>query len=290
MFILLFLLFTSNTPDAEINETVSQTKSNTDVLSQAITTLKPNAKEETINLVVETVEKWGDHYGFKTLNEKLLLIALIKQESNFRHIHGNDNEWGMLQVIPFDIHTQKLAVLYKCHKDEIEKGLCRCPIGKDWKKTDPRCNIPNIRFLKKGKWHISSRKLNRFLAKAVRGSLAIGIGELSHWRKKYKLRYKRIFWKYFPKTHLTKRIKIRYSKVCKTEDKKDTELCTTLEGKQKYIKDYLKKMEKWWYYTKKKLKSKVWVCHHNYGGRIKLSTWGRAYPHGFFRKFKKIKE
>lgn len=234
-------------------------------MSTAIRALYPEVKEPRIKMVIETINTWAPVYR---VEDKCAIIALIKKESTFRHIKGNKGEWGMLQAIPTEPHTQRAALRYRCHKED---KFCRCP-------PDSKCSyynlkgyhrwVPDIGYVRNNEYLVSSFKLRKFMERNPRAALAIGIGELGFWKRRYEQGLKKTFWSTFPKYHV-------------------------YNGMKKYKVENLTMtyMEGWWTRMKLGLGDKLWIVHHNYGGQLKISPTGRWYPikfHQFYSKILKV--
>jgi len=90
------------------------------------------------------------------------------------------------------------------------------------------------------KGEIYPNRLARFIRHSPRSGIAIGIFEMAYWKKAYDAKYKRRFW--------------------------DNPNAVPSWRKQ------------WHSDVKAGLGGHVWICHYNYGGRIKLSITGQQYP------------
>lgn len=99
---------------------------------------------------------------------------------------------------------------------------------------------------------VRADKLSAFIKESPRAGIAIGIMELAFWKRKYDAKLKRIYW--------------------------DTQYNIPDEHK------------KWHKDVKRLLGNRVWVCHYNYGGTIKYSTIGKAYPFIIYKNIEKMEE
>jgi len=88
--------------------------------------------------------------------------------------------------------------------------------------------------------NIWPKNLARFIKHSPRAGIAIGIQEMAYWKRMYNAKYKAIFWDNPNAVPVWRR--------------------------------------KWHEEVKVGLGDKVWICHYNYGGRIKLSITGYNYP------------
>jgi len=235
-----------------------------DQMKKAIKALYPEVKEPRIKMVIETINTWAPVYR---IEDKCAIIALIKEESTFHHIKGQTGEWGMLQAIPTESHTQQIALRYRCHKED---KFCRCP-------PDNKCSyrnlkgyhrwVPDIGYVKDGEYKVSAYKLRKFMENNPRAALAIGIGELGFWKRRYEQTYKKTFWESFPKYHIDNMMH---------KHKLDNLTISYIKG--------------WWKRMKTGLGDQIWIVHHNYGGQLKISPIGRWYPIKFHQFYSKILE
>jgi hypothetical protein len=200
-----------------------------------IAKLNPEVGHATKKMVAETILEYGPRYGFSSLDDIKLILAVIQTESSFVHkkAAGSSGEWGMMQVIPGDSHITAAAKNYTCHSSEVDKAL-QDEDGK-WFKL---CNgtVPN--FYSRGA--VWPARLARFIKHSPRAGIAIGIQEMAYWRKAYTDRLKAKYW-------------------------------TRETSVPSWRKD-------WWLRVKSGLGENVWVCHYNYGNKIKLSIIGHDYP------------
>jgi hypothetical protein len=219
MFVFMMLLMGTTVPDVEA----------------LIAKLNPEVGPATKKMVAETVVEYGPKYGFSTMDDMKLILAVIQTESSFVHkkAAGSSGEWGMMQVIPGDSHIMSAAKNYSCHSSEVDKSL-QDEDGK-WFKL---CNGTTPNFYSRGS--VWPARLARFIKHSPRAGIAIGIQEMAYWRDAYDSRLKAKYW---------------------TRETSVPSWRST-----------------WWHKVRAGLGERVWICHYNYGNRIKLSIVGHGYP------------
>ena len=261
--LLLFTLLASPTNGEVKNEIANNGDGFLDLVGKF---LPACIKDSTCKMIADTVELGSKQYGIK----KNLILALIKKETNGRHIPGK-GEWGMLQVVPWEDHILRLVKYYKCLPKEKH---CRCPLrGKCTHKTPIAYSLTRRGKAKGG------RLATRFLKANPRAALYIGIGEMAYYKERYKRFYRYRFWGHwrkiqhsyprFPKRYLKHKLKDMYSE---------------RSGK------YFARTQSWWYRVRKLLGNDVWVVHHNYGAQIRLDKIGRTYPIVVAKYLKQLKK
>jgi len=211
-----------------------------------IVKLNPEVGPLTKAMVAETVAEYAPKAGFTTLDDIKLILSVIQVESSFVHkkAAGASGEWGMMQVIPGDMHIRLAARNYVCSDEEADKlvrdgdGYFRVCYGRK----------PNIYSIK---GEIYPNRLARFVKHSPRAGIAIGIYEMEYWKKMYDTKYKARFW--------------------------DNPLAVPTWRRL------------WHEKIKSELGSQVWICHYNYGGRIKLSITGYNYPLSIIKNLSAMK-
>lgn len=236
----------------------------TTTIQEKIKVLMPCVKEETANMVSKCLQEWMPK---SKITDENLVLSLIQKESAFQHslVAGHDGEWGMLQVIPSDLHIQRAALKYRCsaleqtHKANYtsEMGntsmmaLCRCETD-----NPNKCDLPNIGDFVGNKYVVRTNKLRHFLKHSPCGALVTGLHELSYWKLKYESKLKQRYWTTFPK--------------------------------YLFHAEELDQYQKWWKRTKEDLGDNTWIVHHNYGAQIKKSHIARWYPRQVFKYYTQL--
>ncbi len=176
---LLIILTLLTTPKAKEKELIVK-KEKTFNLEKGIKILNPNLKQKYIDMVAKTIKYKASKYGFYKKDYPLIL-AMISNESDFRHIKGAAGEVGMLQVIPTENHIKKIVARY-----------IRCRPTERYCKKNGRADIYNRQL------RISGWKVKRFLLKHPKYALEVGFGEMRFWKKRFDRYIKRRYWKNFP--------------------------------------------------------------------------------------------
>lgn len=150
-------------------------------IGDAVEKLRPDVSVQNKEIVVRSVSTRASKYGILP-EDYPLILAMVKKESNFTHMHGSHGEIGMLQVIPEDGHIMEIVENLVC--DDSEKF---CKNG-----------IPDVSS--NGK--LASWKVRRFLEQHPKYALETGFGEMQYWKQTYETRLKARYWTKFPVWHL----------------------------------------------------------------------------------------
>jgi len=209
-------------------------------LESNIQKLHPEASAKTAAAVASAVREFAPAAGFSSAEDQLLILAVIKKESSFiqPRVAGESGEWGMMQVIPTDGHIKRIALDYRCNAEEQALPAFEVTFPNGTKAWHRICNGVNPNILSGGR--VWPWKLSILLKHSIRAGIYIGISELAFWKKKYEDGLKAKFW------DTTARIPENM---------------------------------RWWH-TKVKdgLGAYVWVCHYNYGGKLKTNPVAMSYP------------
>lgn len=221
-------------------------------VADKIKKIAPNTKPATIKMVSRVLKNRSAKYGI-TKKDFPIILAMIKQESDFKHIKGTCGEFGMLQVIPTENHIKRIVSRIKCKPSE---KYCKAN-GK-----------PDI-YSKQLK--LSSYKVKRFLWQHPHYALETGLGEIQFWKNRYDSGLKKYWWKKWRSARIKKSLSKRYNK-------KITSDCP----------EYLQ-IKKRWFAMKRVMPKYLWVPHYNWGGRITTNPRAIGYGFGVYRWYKKIK-
>jgi len=209
-------------------------------LEAKIQKLRPEASAKTVKAVASAVREFAAGAGFTTDEDQEVILAVINRESNFiqPRVAGEDGEWGMMQVIPTDGHIKRIALDYRCNAEEQALPAVEVTLPNGETTWHKICKRENPNILSSGK--VWPWKLSMLVKYSVRAGIFIGIRELKFWKQKYDNGLKARYW--------------------------DTE-------------DNIPANMRWWHKkVKEGLGEYVWVCHYNYGGKIKRSQVAMSYP------------
>ena len=216
-------------------------------------------KDKTCQMIVDTIRAGSRQFAFLPKDHDLIL-ALIKQESNGRHVPGR-GEWGMLQVVPWEQHIMKMVVNYKCLS--TDKMCLKHPLVTKLTKKG----------LKPNRWLVRD-----FLKANARASLFIGIGEMAFWRARYNKVLKYRFWGFWRKNKIYTGFPKEYLKGA----------LFRIHGEKS--ESHFAFTKRWWYRIKRRLGKNLWCIHHNHGNQIRMDKIGMAYPYAIMKHLRRIKK
>jgi hypothetical protein len=144
------------------------------------------------------------------------------------------------------------------HLKKVVIRYIKCKSTEKYCKKNGRPDVYNWKL------KLSTYKVKKFLIKHPKYALETGFGEMQYWKSRFDKKLKRRYWKRFPGWYYKKKF-----------------------GKEKYklAKD---KLEIWWNYSKKRLKSLVWVSSYNWGSGLGISSVARGYPFRVLRHYNLI--
>ena len=255
--LLALLLMLPNTGNSAKTQYTTVTQDNLLLTVRAL--LPMCLKDKTCDMITDTIRAGSLKYGFLPKDYNLIL-ALIKQESNGRHVPGR-GEWGMLQIVPWELHIMKMVVNYECLSTE---KMCS---------KHPLVTKMTRKGLKPDRWLVRD-----FLKANARASLFVGIGEMAFWRARYHRVLKYRFWGFrnkgrtytgFPKKYLQGALFRRHG----------------IDAESHYAFT-----KRWWYRIKRRMGNNLWCIHHNHGNQIRMDKIGMAYPYAIMKHLRRIKK
>jgi hypothetical protein len=216
------------------------TTGNSKTLEERIVMLKSEVSAKTASAVAAAVREFAPGAGFTSDEDQNLILAVIYKESSFIQPReaGADGEWGMMQIIPTDGHIKKIAMDYRCNAEEQALPSYRVTMPDGTQTWHKICNGENPNIFSNKR--VWPWKLSMLVKHSIRAGIFIGIHELKFWKGKYESGLKARFW------NSTRSVPSNLA----------------------------------WWHTKVKngLGDRLWVCHYNYGARIKMSPTGLSYP------------
>lgn len=228
------------------------TAGNSKTLEERIVILNPEVSAKTAAMVASAVREFAPNAGFTSDEDQNLILAVIYKESSFiqPRSEGGSGEWGMMQVIPADGHIKRIALGYRCNTEEQDMPARRVTMPSGVETWHRICNGENPNIMSNGR--VWPWKLSMLLKYSVRAGIYVGINELKFWKGKYENSLKARFWE------TTRNVPVNIH---------------------------------WWHKrVKDGLGDRAFVCHYNYGARLKTSPTGLSYPLKIIESIKALED